>query len=779
GKTFLASLMHQFAIDHNLTSANAPFIIFNCAQYADNPELLSSNLFGYVKGAFTGAYTNTTGVLEAADGGILFLDEVHRLNRESQEKLFTFMDQGTFRKVGETSGSHKVDVRLVMATTEDLSNHFLDTFLRRIPIQIEIPSLSERGYEEKLNFIYLFFLNESQVLNKALQLSGKVIQALLTHALSGNVGALQNVIKLICGTAFMRQRDEDTLTISLSDLPSSLLNEMAEESGDVRIREYHNIVIQPDMQLQQLADITANEPAHIMAIFDRLEQLLEEKEDKRLSDAEFEERCFVVINAFFDRLIHQQTSIRENAFMQYITNSIHDVSRYVEYSYSLRVNGNAILAISTYLYYRSNGDHIKTETFRKLYGYVQRQCKQQLHMAQSVLQLIEKKVDIQLKSEDEILFALYLKSLSIRASQSQTRALILAHGYATASSIANVCNRLINTNLFEAFDMPIESTSRDIVERVREYIINNNINESLVILVDMGSLQDIYTPLHEFFMGPVAIINNVSTQLALHVGLQLQSGVALEDLVDNLKREYQTEYKISYPETNKQRCVITCCITGAGMSEQIKNLLQSSVPDDLPLIFVSQNYQDLQKKGKKSTIFEMYDVQGIIGTVNPQVKDVPYLALEDLIAGRAEDKLFSMLGSFATPGQLMDLNNNLVARFSLERLIGNLTILDAQRLLEQVDDCIVSYQRMSGVQLSNTKKAGLYFHVSCMIERLIRQQPIEKMYDDDEDDMALNEEKEKLLPLVQRAFGALEEQYNVTIPLAEWGYIIEILTMEG
>ena len=66
----------------------------NCAQYVNNIELLSSNLFGYVKGAFTGAYATTKGLLEAADGGMLFLDEVHRLNSESQEKLFVFLDQG-------------------------------------------------------------------------------------------------------------------------------------------------------------------------------------------------------------------------------------------------------------------------------------------------------------------------------------------------------------------------------------------------------------------------------------------------------------------------------------------------------------------------------------------------------------------------------------------------------------------------------------------------------------------------------------------------------------
>lgn len=91
GKSYLAQLMHEYAIAQALLSPDAPFISFNCAQYASNPELLAANLFGYVKGAFTGAQSDRPGAFEAADGGMLFLDEVHRLSAEGQEKLFTWL----------------------------------------------------------------------------------------------------------------------------------------------------------------------------------------------------------------------------------------------------------------------------------------------------------------------------------------------------------------------------------------------------------------------------------------------------------------------------------------------------------------------------------------------------------------------------------------------------------------------------------------------------------------------------------------------------------------
>ena len=74
GKSFMARKIYEFAVQEGILKPDAPFIIMNCAQYVNNIELLSSNLFGYVKGAFTGAYATTKGLLEAADGGMLFLD---------------------------------------------------------------------------------------------------------------------------------------------------------------------------------------------------------------------------------------------------------------------------------------------------------------------------------------------------------------------------------------------------------------------------------------------------------------------------------------------------------------------------------------------------------------------------------------------------------------------------------------------------------------------------------------------------------------------------------
>ncbi|GKW17737.1 hypothetical protein PEC301937_36860 [Pectobacterium carotovorum subsp. carotovorum] len=96
GKSHLAAIIHRYAQDRGIVALDKPLVELNCADYANNPELLSATLFGYIKGAFTGADRDKKGAFDDADGSFLFLDEVHRLSAENQEKLFLFMDKGYF-----------------------------------------------------------------------------------------------------------------------------------------------------------------------------------------------------------------------------------------------------------------------------------------------------------------------------------------------------------------------------------------------------------------------------------------------------------------------------------------------------------------------------------------------------------------------------------------------------------------------------------------------------------------------------------------------------------
>lgn len=134
-----AEAMYSFAKESHILNENSPFVRFNCADYADNPQLVIAQIFGVKRGAFTGADRDKDGLLKKADGGILFLDEIHRLSPQGQEMLFTFIDKGTFRPLGETEKQEEARVQIIAATTEDPKSYLLQTFTRRIPMTIVLP----------------------------------------------------------------------------------------------------------------------------------------------------------------------------------------------------------------------------------------------------------------------------------------------------------------------------------------------------------------------------------------------------------------------------------------------------------------------------------------------------------------------------------------------------------------------------------------------------------------------------------------------------------------
>jgi sigma-54 dependent transcriptional regulator of gfr operon len=774
GKSFMAQLIHRFSVQEGVIKENAPFIMFNCAQYFNNPELLSSNLFGYVKGAFTGADQTRPGMLEAADGGILFLDEVHRLNKEGQEKLFTFMDQGVFRRMGEHEGWHSANVRLIFATTESLTETFLETFLRRVPVLVSIPGLDERGNEEKLQFIYNFLINEAKTFDKKISLSKRAVDAMLRYTYKGNVGELKNTIKCICAAAYSRDLGSEKIEVKLHDLPEKMLKESVELT-EGKIIKKDEVVISPETTLSQLYQKEKTKLQLIKHTYKQIFTLYEEYKTKKTDRDFFEKDVFNEVYSLIDKLIFEKPKDNESVLMQFTTSSLQEVFRYVERNYSVKFNGNSVYTIASFLYAKNydviTWDKETLKACQQLYNYMRTYNNQEYLLTNMIVNLISSKIDANLSKDDEIFISFYLKSLQIEKQRNSAKAVILAHGYATASSIANVVNRMLHVNMFEAFDMPIDISVSEIVSRLIEYIENNDVSRGLVILVDMGSLKDIYSRIKDRINGPVAIISNVSTHMALHVGEMLRKGVDLEELVSKLEENIETEYKIIYPQNIKPRAIITTCVTGIGTSLKLQKLLEASIPKELVMKIVVHDYERLKNNKETEVVFQLYNVLAMIGTTNPEIKQVNYISLEDLISGRGEDKLFKIFGDIADKNMIENINNNIVRNFSLESVVGSLTILDTNKILEHIEECLSNLEIFMNKKLPNDKKIALYVHVSCLVERLIRQEPI-KDYPSIERFVQC---QKNMINIIEKSFSVIESIYNVKINLAEIGYIYDIL----
>lgn len=224
GKDKIANIIQK-----NSTRSMKPFLKINCAAIA--PNLMESEFFGYEKGAFTGANANgKKGYFEAADGGIIFLDEVGELPLDIQAKLLRVTQDGEFQRVGGTS-TIKTNVRLISATNRDLqglieSKEFRqDLYYRLNVVQIRVPSLAERKNEIPA-FVNYFLQRYGQEYGVMRSMEDEALEYLKEHTWKGNIRELENAVQRIIISA----KGEN---ITLLDVIRCLNNiEMGKLDGD-------------------------------------------------------------------------------------------------------------------------------------------------------------------------------------------------------------------------------------------------------------------------------------------------------------------------------------------------------------------------------------------------------------------------------------------------------------------------------------------------------------------------------------------------------------------
>jgi transcriptional regulator with GAF, ATPase, and Fis domain len=214
GKELLARALHE-----NSSRSGKPFVKVHCA--ALSPGILESELFGHVKGAFTGAHRDKVGRFELADGGTLFLDEIGDISLEVQTKLLRVLQEKIFERVG-SSEPVEVDVRVIAATHQDLEKLITqgrfreDLFYRLNVISTYVPALRERR-EDIVELAYHFLKLQCQQTGKPmLQIDDDALAALKGYHWPGNIRQLENVIERAVVIS-------EKATIGVTELPPEIL----------------------------------------------------------------------------------------------------------------------------------------------------------------------------------------------------------------------------------------------------------------------------------------------------------------------------------------------------------------------------------------------------------------------------------------------------------------------------------------------------------------------------------------------------------------------------
>lgn len=669
GKTYLAHLIFDY-LNQQQANCSDNIVVFNCADYANNPELLSSTLFGHKKGAYTGAAKDKKGLLSKADNGILFLDEVHRLSYENQEKLFQFMDSGQFRLIGEEDKVETANVRLIFATTEDPKEVLLPTFLRRISAVLELADYHLRPLQERETILRVLFLKEAKLLKKDMMIDRLIFDRFLHEKMSGNIGQLANKVKLYCADALHYQEDKDVLYI-----------------GD-----NHDDVVKVifDEPLNQLVDVSKEMPEKLNVLLHSTSDVLELRETLLgfpLSKDDFGGETYVL------------KQIREKilANTKQIMGKVDSVTPYLE-------------KLTTYLLLK---DCIKFD---------HQPIKQMISMDYPRTALFAKKITsklpVEYKKEARFLLSLFLIG-SIK-EEIAYHALLVAHGDTTASSIQAVSNQLCGNYVFDAINMPLDASIKDIVLEVKSWLSERDTSEGVIMLVDMGSLVHFYKSLKPEIMGELLVVNNLTTSFALEIGQQLLNHHTFYDITKNIKQKFITD--IQYFEGfSNDRNVIISSILGYDIAKKLKKLFEPFINPEIKIIVMHFN-ELLDILDRENSDKGYLDTTELIITTSylDNKTAVSSVNLLDILDEDTEHQAMKYTFRNTIHEKYMtDLTNKCIYFFSKEGLSEKLNFLNPEIIIKQVELIIEKCERRFGIKFNVKIKFNLTMHLALMIERTI------------------------------------------------------------
>jgi len=643
GKTQFAECMYNFAKQKKIIADSVPFIVFNCADYGDNPQLLLSLLYGYKKGSFTGADSDTEGLVEQANNGILFLDEIHRLPPKGQEILFSILDRGQFRRLGETRDERKVKIIFIGATTENLESSLLLSFRRRIPMIIPIPALQERVFVEKVEIIYEFFQQECNRINVKIFVESKVIEILTLKRFNGNIGQLKSTIQVVCARAFMKNIDKDheMINIGYEDIleSNSLQHDfILEDINVVEIRNYIQDMLFIPFVKNNAKLMDKNQKGECLFPEDFYRQIEKKYYELTKLQIEFsavEEILWTFILNKFSNLEPSITNKNKyfslNELANIVDKDIIDLVKKVRLllvaeSMSKDINENIFIYLAIHLNETIKRIRLKQQIININLSKIKNDFIKEYELAMQVAAWLQDMRNLEIP-EDEIGFiAMYIKAaLQKKLPQNRVGVIVVSHGR-IATEIINVVRALLNVSFPIAIDMPLDESPSIIYEKIIGISKIVDEGRGILYLVDMGSLVNVGKMVADKLQIPTQTLDRVD--LLTVIEAVRKASIPENNLNEIYSSLVKTRYiypLLSIEETSKPMAMIALCLTGEGTAYHIRQAIEKKYAN---VMIYQLGIMDEHLKNKITEIQETFKIVAIIGTINPEIEGVNFVAYE-------------------------------------------------------------------------------------------------------------------------------------------------------
>lgn len=765
GKSTFAKTMHSYAIETGLFETSAPFVSFNCAEYANNPEILLDHLFGHVRGAFTGATEDKPGLIEVANRGVLFLDEIHRLPPQGQEMLFHWLDNGSFRRMGEVESKRESHALLIAATTETDESVLLVTFRRRIPVTINLPPLHEWSIYDRYELIYHCLFEEAETLKRPIRLNGGAVDKFLFSHLPGNIGGLRNALKLACARAYAFENQEGALVI---------------ERHHVQLPDVDRVPFVTSESLEKVKDIyvvpsespsraESNTSIFEESLYGHLSRLGERLQDIGL---EHDEIVVAIERELMRRQFTKSVNPSLSELRRFVGDTLYSWMRSSWAAVTHRIDPSTMessfIRVCVHLagLTRDAKDY-HAPIDKSVFHHIRQEYPDLCSIAETLLAAFTRESGIQLPEYEVPLVALLLKP-SVPERTPSIGIVLMLRGESIATQIAQSVRTVSLSATVVSIDVPLNADVDWIRDSFNSAIQMADSGKGVLLLTDLAMVRD---------------STSDNTNLRCHyrpdLTTVLQAIVAIESGMDELSEvtawlERDRQLATARLPNCEKRRVWTCCMTGRGSAMALKRLIENALPAEL-LTQVEITPVEVNPNGSTSAIAGD-ELIAMVGSVRPDVPGVPFLSVEELLAPHGMDRLMNIIGHMQAVDVLRTAQTSEAAsRESLmahaeQMLQQDLILVNPHVAMKAAFAALDIFLGQLQLELEDAWQVRFAIHMAYVVERTIRGNTIEHPESE-----TLERSSPALWLQVKQALLPYEEWFQIELPAGEIAYICDML----
>ena len=753
-RVFFAHKMYEFAISKNLLDPESPFVEVNLKDYATRESVY--DCFRDMQEKYGPTFRK--------HGAFILIDHYEQVNNENRlglQKAAT---------LGRNNG------RIITVFSQELLSESRD-MRNSFAFHINLPSLEERGFEERLELIERFFRQESEKVKKEIVINSELLRCLLLYKCDRNVAQLREDICIGCANAFVRnagREDTETLNVYLSDCNPYV------RKGFLQYKNNRDVIEKLIPENYTYSFATDSSMKHEtsrpikQSIYDVIDEKVRELKNRRIPD----EDIMTIVSADIESDISNHVSLADTRYdrkaleklinpeiIELVDESLKEASSLFSRVYPASIFQAMCFQIQGLVEQKNPKKRISNEKITE----VVEKYPDEYAFAARMTSRIGRQFDIPINIDDTVLLTIYLNNRRLEEKRHEKPALLLIMHGNVASAIHRTIEGLYKSDNIYSYDLLLDQSMDEAYENIKSLCLKIGNPNGILVLYDMGSLKKIMEMIASETGIHMRMVELPMTLLALDAIIKLDGEEELDDvyrsILNNgfgsfakLKEEYERYDTIS------KKVIVTLCASGSGSAIQMKQYIEKHMDlKDIQVISLAASNRKVMLDNINS-YRRNSEILCVVGTYDPQLYDIPFISVARLF-NTPVDKLDLLL----TVDPVKD--EQLVEYRELyEYLNKQLEYVDIQKLKNTIHKTIRKMMKKTRT-LGADEEMGLFLHIACMINRI--KSGVE---------MPINVHRDALLSKNKRVYNDLkdilidlEEDADIVISDDEIATMIEIL----